>query len=95
VRHLLDRVFPQHWIDRDWPTAWGHRDYQTSPHLFILVGLHQRQSMFKTPVQDIRELKWCITDAIESITPQMLRNVWRDLKVRFDLCWATNGSYVE
>lgn len=94
VRQYLNHVFPGRWLGRNGPTAWAPRSPDLTPPDFFLWG-YVKDVVFKTPVPTIRDLKQRITAAIESVTPAMLENVWRELEVRLDQCRATNGAHVE
>jgi hypothetical protein len=43
----------------------------------------------------LNELKLRIVAAIETITPQMLENTWRELEHRLDILRTTKGAHVE
>jgi hypothetical protein len=74
--------------------AWAPRSPDLTFPDFYLWG-YVKDKVFKAPVRDVRELKQRITAAIQSITLETLRNVWREWEVRLDVCRATNGSHVE
>ena len=54
--------------------------------LFIHIGVK---------INDLAHLKARITEAINSVTPDMLGRVWDELEYRLDVCRATNGSHIE
>jgi hypothetical protein len=41
------------------------------------------------------ELKLRIVSAIETVTPQMLENTWREIEYRLDILLATKGAHIE
>jgi hypothetical protein len=41
------------------------------------------------------ELKLRIVVAIETVTPQMLENTWREIEYRLDILRVTKGMHVE
>ena len=51
--------------------------------------------MFSTPFPAIRNLKARITDALATITEDMLENACREIDYRLDVLCATKGAYVE
>jgi hypothetical protein len=47
-------------------------------------------------VTSLGELKLRIVAAIETVTPQMLENTWREIEYRLDISLrATKGAHVE
>jgi hypothetical protein len=46
-------------------------------------------------VTSLDELKLRIVAAIETVTPRMLENAWREIEYRFDILRATKGAHVE
>jgi hypothetical protein len=46
-------------------------------------------------VTSLGELKLRIVAAIETVTPQMLENTWREIEYRLDILCATKGAHVE
>ncbi|PSN30743.1 hypothetical protein C0J52_21647 [Blattella germanica] len=47
------------------------------------------------PIQNLLQLKQRIRLAVNSITPQMLQNTWREIQYRLDICRATRGAHIE
>jgi hypothetical protein len=54
-----------------------------------------RNKVYKTPVTSLDELKLRIVAAVETVTPQMLENTWREIEYRLDILRATKGTHVE
>ena len=73
---------------------WPPRSPDLTPLDFFLWG-YLKQQMFRVKVRDMQHLKQRITQAVLTVTPRMLRNVWRDLDYRLDIVRATNGAHVE
>jgi hypothetical protein len=46
-------------------------------------------------VTSLDELKLRIVAAIETVTPQMLENTWREIEYHLDILRATKGANVE
>jgi hypothetical protein len=46
-------------------------------------------------VTSLDELKLRIVAAIETVTPQMLENTWREIEYRLDILRATKGAHVQ
>jgi hypothetical protein len=56
---------------------------------------HVKDIICKTPVTSLDEFKLGILAAIETVTPQMLENTWREIEYRLDISRATKGDHVE
>jgi len=90
----LDATFPNRWIGTDGPTLWPPR----SPDITLLdffLWRYVKDKVFSTPVPDITNLKARITDAVATITEDMLENTWREIYYRLDVLRATKGTHVE
>jgi hypothetical protein len=61
---------------------------------FFLWG-YVKDVVYKTPVTSLDELKLRIVAAIETVTPQMLENTWRETEYHLDILCATKGAHVE
>jgi hypothetical protein len=46
-------------------------------------------------VTSLDELTLRIVAAIETVTPQMLENTWREMEYRLEILRATKGAHVE
>jgi hypothetical protein len=46
-------------------------------------------------VTSLNELKLRIVVAIETVTPQMLENTWREIEYRMNILYAMRGVYIE
>jgi hypothetical protein len=55
---------------------------------FFLWGC-VKDIMYKTPVSSLDELKLRIVAAIETVTPQMQENTWKETEYRLDILHAT------
>jgi hypothetical protein len=51
--------------------------------------------VYKTPVTSLDELKLRIAAAIETVTPQILENTWREIEYLLDILRAKTGAQVE
>ena len=94
VRELLDNTFPNRWIGRDGPTPWPPRSPDITPLDFFLWG-YVKDRVYATHVPDLNTLRRRITDAVASITQEMLHNVWREVEYRLDVLRVTRGAHVE
>jgi hypothetical protein len=53
------------------------------------------RTLFTRPVTSLDELKLRIVAVIETVTPQMLENTWREIEYRLDILRAMKGEHVE
>jgi hypothetical protein len=100
VRKFIKELLPNRWICRagqndqmfcKWPPR--------SPDLivcdFFLWG-YLKDSVYVPPLpatlDDLQEL---ITEAVNSITPDMLQRVWSELDYRIDVCRVTGGAHID
>ena len=98
VRDYLDRVFPERWLGRGsrgqpW-REWPARSPDLTPCDFFLWG-HVKSIVYKVKIRDIPHLKERIKMALNTITPAMLGNTWRELEIRLDRCRGTMGRHTE
>jgi hypothetical protein len=63
--------------------------------LNLFMWGYVKDIVYKTPVTSSDELKLRIVAAIETVTPQMLENTWRETEYRLDILRAMNGARVE
>jgi len=68
----------------------GHHDRRISPPLTSFYGV-----CFRHQFPDITNLKARITDALATITEDMLENTLREIGYRLDVLRATKGAHVE
>lgn len=94
VREFLDMHFPGRWVGRDGPILWPPRSPDLTPLDFFLWG-YVKDIVYKTPVTSLDELKLRIVAAIETVSPQMLENTWKEIEYRLDILRATKGSHIE
>ena len=101
VRDYLNETFPNQWIGRGAGKSdgkglleWPPRLPDLTPLDFFLWG-HVKQLVFRVKVRDMQHLIERIAEAVSSITPRMLCNVWRDFEYRLDIARATNGAHIE
>jgi hypothetical protein len=65
----------------------------TPPDLFLWG--YVKDIVYKTPVITLDELKLRIVAAVETVTPQMLENTWRETEYRLDILHAMKDVHVE
>jgi hypothetical protein len=93
VRHFLNRCLPGCWIGRDGPTAWPPRSPDLT-HLDFLWG-YAKDVAHINPVTDLQDLHNRITNAIWTITPDMLKNTWIEFDYRLDIFRTMKGAHVK
>jgi hypothetical protein len=54
-----------------------------------------KQCVYSVRINNIEHLRARITEAVHSVTPDVLRRVWQELEYQLDVCKATNGSHIE
>jgi hypothetical protein len=62
--------------------------------VFFLWG-YVKDIVYKTPVTSLDELKPRFVAVIETVTPQMLENTWREIEYRLNILRATKGAHVD
>jgi hypothetical protein len=63
--------------------------------LDFFLWVYVKDIVYKTPVTSLNELKLRIVAAIETVTPQMLENTWREIEYCLDILRAMKGTHVE
>ena len=94
VRDYLNECFPQQWIGGDGPTAWPPRSPDLTSLDFFFWG-YIKDIVYRTPVVDLENLRGIIVATCGNVTPEMLQNIWRELKYRLDDFRATRGAHIE
>ncbi|XP_008181699.1 uncharacterized protein LOC103309014 [Acyrthosiphon pisum] len=97
VRKFLNNQLPQKWIGRcsandaafcPWPPDLTICD-------FFLWG-YIKSIVYVPPLpKDLDELKSRITDAINSVTVDMLQQVYEEFEYRLDVCRESKGGHIE
>ena len=94
TRSYLNEQFPNRWIGKDGNRPWAARSPDLTPLDFFVWG-HIKSIIYATRISNIAELKARITEAANSITPQMLENVSVEVEDRFRRCVDRGGGHVE
>jgi hypothetical protein len=81
-------------ISRGGPTAWPPRSPDLTP-LDFFAWEFIKDVVYRRKVRDLADLRQCIIEAFELITPHMLINAWQELEYRLDICRATTGAQIE
>ena len=94
VRKFLDDNFNDRWIGRCGPLVWTARSPDLSPLDFFVWGF-LKTKVFSLHPRTLQELKDCISDASEEITPDMCRSAIVSFKKRLQKCIDAGGTNVE
>lgn len=95
VRAWLNEHFPHKWIGRYSENPWPARSPDLTPLDFFLWGYLKSRVYKHRPFRNIDHLEEVIRQCINNITPQMLRNVSREMKSRTTTCIERQGRHVE
>ncbi len=88
---FLKEFFGERLITRP---LWPPRSPDLTPPDFFLWGFIKDRVFTRGP-DSVEKLKEFITDAIEEITPEMLKSVFRNLQRRISVCIAVQGGHIE
>jgi len=94
VRTWLDNLFNNRWIGRGGPISWAPRSPDLTPLDFFLWG-YLKTNVYKTPVEDLDDLKARITNEIELIKKETFHNVFLETVKRLNFCIDVNGNTFE
>jgi hypothetical protein len=92
-REFLDLHFTGRWVAPDGPILCPPRSPDITP-LGFFQWEYAKYIAYKIPVTSLDELKHRFVAAIETVTPQMLKNSWRETECSDILC-AKKGSRVD
>ena len=91
---FLNETFPDRWIERDGPIPWPPRSPDITPLDFFLWG-YVKDTVYRTKVREMTDLKQRISNAIATIDEAMLQRTWQEIEYRLDVLRATNGAHIE
>lgn len=89
----LDENIPQ-WIGWNGELKWPPRSPDLTP-LDFFVWPFVKHRVYQMEPANLDELRQCIIDVFNMITPQMLRNVHGHILRRLQLCLAMDGRHFE
>lgn len=95
VRRWLDETFYRRWIGRFSENPWPARSPDLTPLDFFLWGYLKHKVYKHRPFRDLGHLEHTIRNCAAEITPQMVRNVHREMQRRTILCMERDGGHVE
>lgn len=73
----------------------GHLAHRILLHWIFFLWGYIKDCVYRTRVQNSRDLKERVTEAMHTVTREMLSNTWRELEYRFNILRATKGAHVE
>lgn len=74
--------------------AWPPRSPDLTPCDFFVWG-HIKNIVYSENIQNLAHLKDRIRNALCTVSPDILTNVWAEIGHRLDVCRATNGGHIE
>jgi hypothetical protein len=63
--------------------------------LDFFLWVYVKDILYKTPVTHFDELSLRIIAEIETVTPQMLENTWREIEYHLDISRDKKGGHIE
>lgn len=100
VRNFLNEVLPIRWIGRAGPNDqvflhWPPKSPDLTVCDFLLWG-YIKDIVYVSPLPaSVEILQDRITEAVNTITPDMLSRVWNELDYRLDVCRVTSGAHIK
>jgi hypothetical protein len=95
VRDWLTATFPNRWMGRGSPNMpWPPRSPDLSMCDFFLWG-YIKSVVYRSRLHSIEELKVAITQAFQTVTPEMRQKAALDYRRRIQQCIKMNGGHVE
>jgi hypothetical protein len=91
---FLAMYSPGHWVGRDGSIPWTPRSPDITSLDFLPCG-YVKDIVCLTSVTSHDELKLRTVTAIETVTPQMLENTWREIEYGLDILRAKKSAHVE
>lgn len=96
AREYLDNEYAARWIGRAGPRQWPPRSPDLNPLDFFLWG-HLKSLVYKTPVQNVEDLKNRIQESCDTIrnTPGIFERVRGSMIRRLNSCIEVGGGHFE
>lgn len=94
VRNYLSGQFPEKWIGTHSTISWPARSPDITPLDFFLWG-YIKDRVYTDQFENEEQLQMCVTEAFNSISPEMLSNVLDATVRRCYLCLEVNGFHFE
>lgn len=96
ARQFLNEVYPNRWIGRGGPQFWPARSPDLNPLDFSIWG-HLKTLVYKTPVQDLEDLRNRIIVSCRVIqdTPGIFDRIRGSMRRRLDACVMAEGGHFQ
>ncbi|XP_066600766.1 uncharacterized protein [Prorops nasuta] len=94
VTHYLHQKYPGRWIGKNGPIEWPPQSPDLAPLDFGIWGMVKNR-MYDLEIETLQQLKDCIIEECESITPLQLQNVLQCFVKRLETCSAVAGGLFE
>lgn len=91
---FLNNFIPNSWIGNNGPINWPPRSPDLTPLDFSIWG-YVKDQVYKTPPEDLDDLKAKIQLACDRITPRMLKNIQKKVIKKVRLCLRNNGGHFQ
>lgn len=94
ITNYLDNEYPAHWIGNKGPIRWPARSPDITPLDFFMWG-HLKNQVYTRQYQTVEELQDAVVQAVNGISPLMLRRSCEAALSRCRLCIRENGDLFE
>ena len=94
ARNLLQDIFGENWIGKHGRPNWPARSPHLTPPDFFLWG-YVKDKVFKSPVNNLRQLKRRIKLSVRSVTVEMIEKVLKNLENRLDAIIRQGSGHIE
>jgi len=73
----------------------GHLEAQISLHLIYFLWGYIKNIVYAEKIRNIQHLQERITSAFETVTRDMIQEMWQEMEFRLDVSRVTNGAHNE
>lgn len=94
ITNYLNAEFHDRWIGNLGPVRWPARSPDLTPLDFFVWG-HLKNQVYSRTYENVEELREAVTEAVNTITPQMIRQSCEAVLRRCMLCAQQNGEVFE
>jgi hypothetical protein len=100
VRKFINELLPYRWIGRAGQNdqvfcKWPPRSPDLTVCDFFLWGYVNDRVYVPLLPANLDDLQERVTEAVNSITPDMLQRVWSELDYRIDVCRVAGGAHID
>lgn len=94
VANFLNDQYHERWIGRRGTIEWPPRSPDLNPCDYFFWG-YLKDHVYKVEIQNIQHLQERIEEAINNITPEMIRSAVRNFQTRIDACIRCEGRHFQ